>query len=178
MGKNVKSPGPAQDGLNKLFAARLPNVAPPPNQHQLYMPDIPLYSDNPSGAATPVGSGAQTPNMNFEQMGATVETWFRKMASKAQSAIEPPDRRDPARSSVGVPGRGAGGIGDLIEMADSFAIGGDDGDEEESRGRQGSAVGPLDGQAAHSGSNFGHDKLRDRGRGGASAGPIKRAKDD
>ncbi|GAB7340047.1 hypothetical protein MBLNU457_6544t3 [Dothideomycetes sp. NU457] len=179
MNKNVKSPGPAQDGLNKLFASRLPNVAPPPNQHQLYMPDIPLYSDNPSGTATPAESGAQTPNMNLEQMGATVETWFRNVASKAKSAIEAPDRRDPARASVGVPGRGAGGIGDLIEMADSFAIGGDEEDEqEEARGRQGSAVGPTSGPSAQSGSNYGHERLRDRGRGVPGNGPVKRAKDD
>jgi len=143
------------------------------------MPDIPLYSDNPSGTATPAESGAQTPNMNLEQMGATVESWFRNVASKAKSAIEAPDRRDPARASVGVPGRGAGGIGDLIEMADSFAIGGDEEDEqEELRGRPGSAAGPGDGPSAQSGSNFGHERLRDRGRGGPSAGPGKRTKDD
>ena len=41
-----------------------------------------------------------------------------------------------ARASVGTPGKGAGGIGDLIEMTDEFEIGGDD--DEEYRGRQGS----------------------------------------
>jgi len=178
MNKNVRGPGPAQDGLNKHFAKHLPNVAPPVNQQHLYMPDVPLYSDDPSRATTPLASGAQTPsNINLEQMGASVETWIRKMATKAQSAMEAAERRDPARSSVGVSGTGRGGIGDLIEMADSFSIGDDD-DEEEGRGRKASIVEPSIGPSTHSGASYGHDRLRGRGISGTSAASAKRAKDD
>ena len=83
MAKNVKAPGPAQDGLNRLFASKLPNVAPPPNQQNLYMPDVPRYEDYPSGASSPYphgnGSGINTPTgqgLNLEHMGAAVEGWI------------------------------------------------------------------------------------------------------
>lgn len=199
MAKNVKSPGPAQDGLNKLFAGHLPNVAPPPNQQNLYLPDLPIYTDDPlSGSATPLASGMQSPGLNLENVGGAIESWVRKMATKASTKLDANPlaenkRRDhPARASVGVPGRGAGGIGDLIEMADSFEIGGGDDEdseeEEERRGRQASVVATLDGagigigggggdRAVGTSSYFGHDVLRGRARSGTAAGP-KSGKDD
>ncbi|KAF7198429.1 hypothetical protein HII31_00168 [Pseudocercospora fuligena] len=138
MDRNVRFPGPAQDGLNKLMAKHLPDVAPPRNQASLYHPDVPMYSDDP----TPVASGAQTPayphgnggGMNLENVGGAIESWVRRLATKA--AHTPTGRVTAARASVGTPGRGAGGIGDLIEMTDEFEIGNDE--EEEERGRQGS----------------------------------------
>lgn len=184
MNKNVKSPGPAQDGLNKLLAQHLPNVAPPPNQQKLYLPDLPLYSDDVSGLATPMASGTQSPSVNLENLGGAIEGWVRKMAKSATSAMEPSDRVTAARASVGVPGRGVGGIGDLIEMADSFEIGGDE-DEEEERGRQGSGLGETGLLTAASSMgvgtsiSFGDNRLRSRGKSGNSAGPSgKRGKDD
>lgn len=177
MNKNVKSPGPAQDGLNKLFASHLPNVAPPANQQRLYLPDVPLYSDD-TGTNTPTTSGAQTPSagVNFENLGAAVEGWVKKMASKGKEALQQPEREriHAARASVGMPGRGAGGIGDLIEMADAFEIGGDEEEEEEaSRGRHA----PENGRPIGSGSSYGRDALKTRGRSG-HGDSGKRTKDD
>lgn len=141
MDRNVKSPGPAQDGLNKFFANHLPNVAPPPNQHNLYSPNTPLFVDNLAGFLTPsLDSGRQSPRINLENVGGAIETWMRKVATKASSVLDPADRREPARISAGQSGRGAGSVGDLIEMADSFDIGDqddDESDEERERGRLG-----------------------------------------
>lgn len=142
MDRNVRCPGPAQDGLNKMWAKHLPDVAPPRNQKALYQPDLPLYTDVP----TPLGSGAVTPayphgggggsgGLHFQDIGGSIESWVRRLATKSTST--PGGRSLAARVSVGTPGKGAGGIGDLIEMTDEFEIGGDD-HEEDSRGRQGS----------------------------------------
>lgn len=139
MGKNVLSPGPAQDGLNKMFAKHLPDVAPPKNQQNLYAPEMPLYTDD----GTPIASGAATPNfapnLNLENVGGAIENWMRRVATKAKDATQPSGRTLAARASVGTPGRGAGGVGDLIEMTDEFEIGGDEEDTTE-RGRQGSGM--------------------------------------
>ncbi|GAB7354286.1 hypothetical protein MBLNU459_g4809t1 [Dothideomycetes sp. NU459] len=181
MGKNVMSPGPAQDSLNKLFANRLPNVAPPPNQQNLYLPDIPTYLDH-TGFSTPVNSGTQSPaTMNIEHVGGAIENWVRKLATKASTALPAAERQSGARASVGVAGRGSSGIGDLIEMADQFEIGGmeDDDAEEEDRGRQASSSTLTNSKAFGSSSSFyTQDSLRERGRSGASAGVGQRHKDD
>ncbi|CAD0089216.1 unnamed protein product [Aureobasidium mustum] len=171
MAKNVKSPGPAQDGLNKMFASHLPNVAPPPNQSNLYLPDIPTYSDDPT-PFTPGLTHAQSPSINIENVGAAVEGWMRKMAAKASTAIPPPQDR-------GVANRGGpSGIGDLIEMAESFEIGEDEEeDEEKHRGRQGSESTGRPGMS--SSASFAYaSTLKDRARSGTSAGAGKRQKDD
>ena len=181
MNKNVKSPGPAQDGLNKLFASRLPNVAPPPNQQKLYQPEVPLYFDDTSGWTTPLASGAQSPAVNLENVGASIEGWVRKMAVKTNTAMQTPARREPARASVGVPGRGAGGVGDLIEMADAFEIGGDeeeDQEEEVERGRQGSTAGPSTGRPSGSDPHGGQERVRERTRGGSAYSSSKAGKKD
>lgn len=183
MGKNIKSPGPGQDGLNKLFASHLPNVAPPPNQQNLYLPDVPLYSDNPSVASSLSASGTQSPSgLGLDNVGGAIESWARKMASKARVALDAPDQKTAARASVGVPGRGADGLGDLIEMADQFEIGDheDYEEEEEERGRQGSATMHINGRGMTNSASFGQqqDTLRERGRSGTSAGAGKRNKDD
>ncbi|KAK4544129.1 hypothetical protein LTR36_004627 [Oleoguttula mirabilis] len=144
MNRNVHFPGPAQDGLNKMFAKHLPDVAPPRTQQNLLTPEMPLYSDE----TTPMTSGATTPNfgknLNLENVGGAIEGWMRRMATNAKSAMEPAERAKAARASVGTPGKGAGGVGDLIEMTDEFEIGDDEVDEDEDegrgRGRKGSVV--------------------------------------
>ena len=154
---NVHFPGPAQDGLNKMFARHLPDVAPPKNQTDLYQQEVPLYTDE----ETPTGSGVATPgreafaqnhtnNLNIENVGGAIESWVRRLASKTQNAINTGTssssstdqrRRPHPRTSMGTSGKCAGGVGDLIEMTDEFEIGGDEEDEEEEyRGRKGSAV--------------------------------------
>jgi len=142
MNKNVSSPGPGQDGLNKFFARHLPDVAPPKNQQSLYQPEIPLYSDDVSGATTPgsYSHALNNGNLNIENVGGAIESWVRRVASKAKDAMEPTERVKTGRASVGAPSKGVQGIGDLIEMTDEFEIGGDDDvDDEGERGRQGSA---------------------------------------
>lgn len=176
MNKNVRCPGPAQDGLNKLFASHLPNVAPPAHQQRLYMPDVPVYTDNAAagdargvspfgraqsgimtGALTPTPSN---PGVDIQQVGAAVEGWLRKFAVTARNALEngglpsQSGRASPALSAVrghtgsAAAGSGTGasmgpsGVGDLIEMADSFEIGDDDeAGMHHGRGRVGGALG-------------------------------------
>ena len=163
MGKNVHYPGPAQDGLNKFFARHLPDVAPPKNQTDLYQPDLPMYSDEtPTPSAG--GSGYVTPSLlpgvnqnypssgggiNLENVGGAIEGWVRRLASKTTTPSSEQTPRQPKgrgrqfgpRTSVGAPGRGSGGVGDLIEMTDEFELGAEsDEDEYADRGRQGSVI--------------------------------------
>ena len=100
MGKNVKSPGPAQDGLNKLFAAHLPNVAPRTS-----------FESEHSTSSHGNSNG-------IENIGGAVEGWVRKLATKAAKTVQPPN-----------PG-GKSGIGDLIELSeDAFEVGDADDDD-------------------------------------------------
>ena len=69
MGKNVHSPGPAQDGLNKLFASHLPNVAPRSSFESVH-------------SSSSHGNG-------IENIGGAVEGWVRKLATKASNKIQP-----------------------------------------------------------------------------------------
>lgn len=160
MNKNVSSPGPGQDGLNKFFARHLPDVAPPKNQQSLYQPEMPLYSDDTSGATTPGSMALNNGNINIENVGGAIESWMRRVASKAKDALEPAERAKVGRASVGNPSRGVRGVGDLIEMTDEFEIGTDEdvegeGEGEAERGRRGSVV---------------HSKLLDSGNFGGGGG--------
>ncbi|KAJ9620489.1 hypothetical protein H2203_007695 [Taxawa tesnikishii (nom. ined.)] len=140
-----------------------------PNQQNLYLPDIPMHSDD-AGASTPQACGTESPGLILENLGGAIENWARKMAKQASAALTLPEQRSAARTSVGMPGKGGGGVGDLIEMADSFEIGGDEDDEEEERGRQGSVLGPLNGGAVGGSTSYGaRDVVRSRGRSGTSA---------
>ena len=121
MARNVHSPGPAQDGLNKRFAKMLPDVAPPKNQTILYQPELPL--DTNAATAPPLGSqtpsyplGATNLSVNLENVGGAIESWVRKMAK----TVTPAERGGTATTPNRRP------IGDLIEMTDEFEIGGDD----------------------------------------------------
>ena len=69
MSRDVRSPGPAQDGLNKLFAAHLPNVAP--------------RTSFESASSSSHGNG-------LENVGGAIEGWVRKLASKAAKTVQPP----------------------------------------------------------------------------------------
>ncbi|MCJ1390009.1 hypothetical protein MMC18_002867 [Xylographa bjoerkii] len=68
LGKEVCSPGPAQDKLNQLFAPHLPNVAP----------------------RTSFESVASTSSTGIENVGGAIEGWMRKMATKAAAAVQTP----------------------------------------------------------------------------------------
>lgn len=139
LGRNVRSPGPAQDGLNKMFAAHLPSMAPPPGQ-EYFTPWAPslLDVDGTRGA----GSGVVTPSggdLNLQEIGGAIEGWVRKVGSQAQKLLAEPGT--PGGRQKVVPGVGAtgGGLGDLIEMQDdAFEIG--DGEDERGRQRDGLVV--------------------------------------
>jgi len=70
MGSNVRGPGPAQDGLNKLFAAHLPSLAP-----RSSLESINSHSSHSNG---------------IENVGGAIEGWVRKLATKASTGLQPP----------------------------------------------------------------------------------------
>ena len=70
MGRNVRGPGPAQDGLNKLFAKHLPDVAPRSSFESIE-------------SSSSRGNG-------IENLGGAVEGWVRKIATKAANTVQPP----------------------------------------------------------------------------------------
>jgi len=138
MGRNVKSPGPAQDGLNKKFAQYLPNVAPPPGL-EYFTPWAPSLLDADAGTSSQYGgSGAATPlsgtGMDLNEIGGAIEGWVRKMGTTAQKLLaEPGTPGQGKRSAVPVIGAVGGDLSDLIELRDdAFEIGDD---EREDRGR-------------------------------------------
>lgn len=139
MGKNVRSPGPGQDPLNKLFAAHLPNFEPPPGQ-EYFTPWAPSLLDADSGRMHHGGSGALTPSggagLDLQEIGGAIEGWMRKVGTQASKLLtEPTTPGQGKRSAVPVIGAVGGDLGDLIELRDdAFEIG--DG-EEENRGRTG-----------------------------------------
>ena len=80
LGKSVRMPGPAPDGLNKLFGSHLPNVAPPPDSQ--FVPWVTEdTSTDCSNSVTATGNG-----FDLENVGGAVEGWVRKMASHASKA--------------------------------------------------------------------------------------------
>ena len=103
MGRNVKSPGPAQDGLNKMFAKHLPDLAPRSSFES-------LDSNSSRG-----GNG-------IENLGGAVEGWVRKLATRAVNTVQPP----PAGGSSGV-----GDLIELSE--DAFEVGDDEGGPNDGR---------------------------------------------
>ncbi|KAJ4333986.1 hypothetical protein N0V95_009300 [Ascochyta clinopodiicola] len=142
LGRNVRSPGPAQDGLNKMFAAHLPSMAPPPGQ-EYFTPWAPslLDVDGTRGA----GSGVVTPaggDINFQEIGGAIEGWVRKVGSQAQKLLSEPSTPGGRRSAVpGVSTGRGGGLGDLIELQDdAFEIGDGDGEDDRGRARDGLSV--------------------------------------
>ncbi|KAK8207517.1 hypothetical protein HDK77DRAFT_381006 [Phyllosticta capitalensis] len=150
--KNVRKPGPAQDGLNKLFSQHLPSLAPPPgkdyfgtwNPANLEGTGGEGPGERISGSATPVfgvgGVGGSTSGTGFdlEQVGGAIEGWMRKVATKASSLVPPagsmPTVKPGGGAGGGMPMGMGGDINDLIELTDSFEIGEDE-DDEAGRGR-------------------------------------------
>ncbi|KAF2275620.1 uncharacterized protein EI97DRAFT_419959 [Westerdykella ornata] len=123
LGKNVRSPGPAQDGLNKLLGPHLPNVAPPPGQ-EYFTPWAPSLLEVDSGTSVQhSGSGSRTPlsgaGLDFQEIGGAIEGWVRKVGSQASKLLsEPSTPGRGRRSAIPVLGTVGGDIGDLIELRD------------------------------------------------------------
>ena len=93
MGREVRSPGPGQDGLNRLFAAHLPNLSPRKSFES-------------------VNSTSSHGNGGIENMGGAIEGWMRKLATKAVSSVQPSNPGGESR---------AGDLIELSE--DAFEIG-------------------------------------------------------
>ncbi|MCJ1300040.1 hypothetical protein MMC08_002834 [Hypocenomyce scalaris] len=68
LGREVHSPGPAPDGLNKLFASHLPSVAPRAS-----------FESTTSNSST-----------GIENVGGAIEGWVRKLATRAAATVQPP----------------------------------------------------------------------------------------
>ena len=112
MGRDVRIPGPAQDGLNKLFATHLPGLAP-------------RKSFESTNSSSSHGNGG------IENVGGVIEGWMRKLATKAANSIQSPTPE--GRSGVG-------DLIELSE--DAFEVGDDDhAENEDSRFAIGSANG-------------------------------------
>lgn len=129
--------------------------------------------------ATPAYPNSSGPNLNLnlENVGGAIESWVRRLATKTVHTAQ--DRQQAARVSVGTPGRGAGGIGDLIEMTDEFEIGGADDEEEEERGRSGSnPTISVDRPNSTATSYFDGAAMRGRGTAGVSSKGGKSGKDE
>lgn len=75
MGREVRNPGPAPDGLNKLF----PKVAP----------------------RTSFESEASTASTGLENVGGAIEGWVRKIATKAAARVQSPARGRSGTSGIG-----------------------------------------------------------------------------
>jgi hypothetical protein len=174
MGRNVRSPGPAQDGLNKMFASHLPSVAPPPGQ-EYFTPWAPSLLDaGPGTSSQHGGSGAVTPlgaGMDLQEIGGAIEGWVRKVGSQAQKMLsEPSTPGQGKRSAVPVLGAVGGDLSDLIELRDdAFEIG----DGEDDRGRPGvpavQVQSPKQSEYQSPRPEF-NLAIRDRGRKNAGAG--------
>ena len=78
MGREVKSPGPAQDKLNKIFAPHLPNVAPRSSMDSIH---------------------STSSSTGIENVGGAIEGWVRKMATKAVATMQPPPPRERSGAS-------------------------------------------------------------------------------
>ncbi|KAI9736083.1 MAG: hypothetical protein M1818_006259 [Claussenomyces sp. TS43310] len=122
--KNVRKPGPGQDGLNSWAAKYLPGLSTEslPSTFVSGGTTASLgFSDKSSGmeeqafesgltgAATPAGQG-----LGLEHAAAAIEGWVRKLAVKG-----------PGTPRIGTSGTGTSAMGDLIELLDGS--GSDDG---------------------------------------------------
>ena len=78
MSRNVRSPGPANDGLNKLFPTLEQKVAPRSSSESEH-------------------SNTSHPN-GLENVGGAIEGWVRKLATRASTSLLPPTPRGTTRA--------------------------------------------------------------------------------
>ena len=119
LGKSVRAPGPAQDGLNKIFGPHLPNLAPPPNSQ--FVPWVTEETGAPNdtnaaAAATASSMYGSSPAFDIENVGGAIEGWMRKMATHASraaaSALAEPKSTPTAANNSGFASLGVlGGLG-------------------------------------------------------------------
>lgn len=91
LGKDVRGPGPAPDGLNNLFQKHLPNVAPRNSLES-------QRSDHSS--------------MGIENVGGKLESWVRKLADRAVKGVQPPKDAGGLREGEAFELMNSGGTGE------------------------------------------------------------------
>ena len=172
MSNNVRKPGPAQDGLNKMFAAHLPNLAPKSSFETLQA--AAAASGSGSGSGSGIGNGG------LENIGGAIEGWMRKVASRASNSIQTPSGtlsnsggggyHHHSSTTSSVLGNSADGnyrAGDIIELSeDAFEVGEDD---EDDRGAAGAditkpRVNQITGWTAQEQEDMLHERFPPRGR--------------
>ncbi|MCJ1359302.1 MAG: hypothetical protein MMC33_009303 [Icmadophila ericetorum] len=140
LGKEALRPGPAPDGLNKLFAQNISLPLPPPST-------VAPYCDDPNRESF---ESMNNSSSGIEELGGAIEGWMRKVGGKVKEVMVSPGMN--ARGSPMMRGRGAGagagsvgglGIGrglaegDLIELVGGFELdGGEEGEEEDREGQE------------------------------------------
>ena len=170
--RTTRVPGPAQDSLNRILGPHLPNVEPPSYQ-TVYTPwltpakgDLDELISFNNYRQKGVGGGGSA-GMEWQEVGGAIEKWIRRTAKKAATALEA-SSSSAAKDKSAAAAVGAGsGMGDLIELVDSFeAV---DGRQEENEqgnllymGLGGSSCMGSSGMAVGS---EGRDGIRDRSRG-------------
>ncbi|PYH47197.1 putative LysM domain protein [Aspergillus saccharolyticus JOP 1030-1] len=113
--RDITAPGPAMDGLSKFFAQHLPNLAPvtrPPNFD--------------TTADTPTASAISNTPTGLENIGGAVESWVRKMTSRAKAGLNDLQQAtgSPNHTTADPTGQiqtnGRRTMGDLIELNDGL----------------------------------------------------------
>ncbi|KAI9839191.1 MAG: hypothetical protein M1819_003184 [Sarea resinae] len=154
--KDVTSPGPAQDGLSKLFASHLPSSSSISISHSHPYPsaftfnprdslDSPVAASVDTSASSAVPPGAANNNngggvSGLENMGSAIEGWMRRLATKAAEMVEPSataaesavkakakSRALRSRAGAGAGAVGVPGISTSVSGPGSKSVGGSEG---------------------------------------------------
>ncbi len=165
-------------------------MAPPPDAQ--FVPWVTASDDLDAAASAAHTSGDNGPGFDIENVGGAIEGWMRKMATRASKAatafadhggLAGPSGQGPRQPrgtshAVGMVVDG-GVMGDLIELTDSFEVGGEDPEHDDERSTSRAPAGGA--SSASSGVGSGRldvtDRVRDRGR-GWSASRAKSGKGD
>ncbi|PGH30064.1 hypothetical protein GX50_07168 [[Emmonsia] crescens] len=113
LGRNVKAPGPAEDKLNQFINTHLPQLAippPPPPPPPLPSSSSASYYSRASIESTST-IVSNTSSTGLENVGGAIEGWVRKMARSAKAGVTELQQQG---GHLGI-----GGMGDLIELADT-----------------------------------------------------------
>ncbi|PGG97574.1 hypothetical protein GX51_07269 [Blastomyces parvus] len=111
--RNVKAPGPAEDKLNKFINTHLPQLALPPPPPTTQPPSSLSASYYPRASSESTSTiVSNTSSTGLENVGGAIEGWVRKIARSAKAGVS--DLQQQQGGHLGI-----GGMGDLIELADT-----------------------------------------------------------
>lgn len=112
LGRDVRAPGPAQDGLNKFVAQHLPTLS---------VPTRPVRSSTRKASFESTSSVISgTSSTGLENVGGAIEGWMRKMASRAKIGLNELQQANLHQGSSQGQALGIAGLGDLIELNDGL----------------------------------------------------------